>query len=281
MEYFVIAADDSVAAEYERLLDDGGYAVRDEYAADCVVLSVGGDGSILYNARRYDEPTILPVAGAGSEANTVDVDEDRVSERLATLEDGDEGTDYRLEPHRKLRASSDGAPIREGFPAINDVHVHHASPVRAAKFAVRVLDRANANDGGTGHDDGRTDDDGGHDEERAVYEAEKVIGDGVLVATPFGASGYYRSITNGVFDAGLGVAFNNVHKPADAPRSISLSPAGRVETELLTTTRSASAVLARDDDTAVYELTPGERVSISLSDRVARIVRFDAPSGRS
>lgn len=281
MRYFVSAADDSVAAEYEARLDSQGYRVADEYDDDCVVLSVGGDGSILYNARQFDEPTILPVAGPGSEANTIDVAGAALFDRLAALEDGRVGTDYRLESHRKLAATQDDAPVRGGFTALNDVHLHHADPVRAAKFAVRVLDRP---DDRTGPDDAGVATDGenetGHNEgadspESVVYEAEKVIGDGLLVATPFGSSGYYRSITGGVFEIGVGVAFNNVHKPTTAPRSITLSPAGRVEFSLLTTTRSASAVLARDDDTAVYELGPSEPISISLSEQVVEIVRFD------
>jgi len=283
MRYFVSAADDSVAADYVALLENHGYSVLGEYENDSVVLSMGGDGSILYNARRFDEPTILPVAGRGSEANRIEVGETDLLDRLADLEDGRDGIDYRLDSHRKLVAEHDGTPIREGFTALNDIHLHHADPVRAAKFAVRVLDRPDDETGTGSGNRAETEreigleggDTGEHSRERTVYEAEKVIGDGLLVATPFGSSGYYRSISGGVFETGLGVAFNNVHKPANAPRSITLSSAGRVELRLLTTTRSASAVLARDDDTDVHELESSELVSISLSDQVVEIVRFD------
>ena len=283
MRYFVSAADDSVAADYQELLENHGYRVTDEYEDAALVLSIGGDGSILYNARRFDEPTILPVAGRGSEANRIEVGETVLLDRLADLEDGQTGIEYRLEPHRKLIAERDDTPIRGGFSALNDVHLHHADPVRAAKFAVRVLDRPDDEPGARGRTRTETEretwpgdgDTGEHSPERTIYEAEKVIGDGLLVATPFGSSGYYRSITGGLFESGIGVAFNNVHKPADAPRSITLSSAGRVELSLLTTTRSASAVLARDDDTDVHELNPDESISISLSEQVVNIVRFD------
>lgn len=286
MRYFVSAADDATATDYEALLDDHGYTVLDEYDDDAIVLSVGGDGSILYNSRRYAEPTILPVAGRGSEANRIDVDERGLLDRLADLEDGREGLDYWVETHRKLVATRDGEAIGEGFTGLNDVHLHHANPVRAAKFAVRVLDRPN--DGIEVETDGDGDSDDSDDAlaaesraandadyERTVYEADRVIGDGLLVTTPFGSTGYYRSISGGVIHTGIAVAFNNVHKPADAPRSISLSPAGRVDLEVLTTTRSTSAVLARDDDTDVHRLTPGDPISVSLSDRAVEILRFD------
>lgn len=290
MRYFVSASDAAVVAEYENRLEEHGYDVVDTYESgdDAVVLSVGGDGSVLYNSRRYEEPTILPVAGHGSEANTIQVEEDCLLDRLATVENGREGTDYRIESHRKLLATRDGDPIRGGFTALNDIHLHHANPVRAAKFAIRVLDgskrpemeaevgteSAIAADTAVG---GRTSVDTDVDDSRAevVYEAEQVIGDGALVATPFGSSGYYRSITGGTIETGICVAFNNIHKPADAPRSIGLSAAGLVELELLTTARSASAVLARDDDPKPYEMSPGESISIALSDRTVDLVRFD------
>lgn len=264
MRYFVSAADPSAAADCRTLLDARGYHVLDDYDDDAIVLSLGGDGSILYNGRRYGDPTILPVAGIGSEANTVEVDEASLLERLSALEDGREGTDYHLETHRKLTASRDGEPIRDGFGALNDIHLHHTDPVRAAKFAARVSD-VPADRSGDRIVDGTRE---------TVYDADRIIGDGLLVATPFGSTGYYRSITDGTFETGVGVAFNNVHKPMDAPRSITLSSAGRVEVELLTTARSSSAVLARDDDPEVQRLQPGEVISISLSDRTVDIVRF-------
>lgn len=38
---------------------------------------------------------------------------------------------------------------------------------------------------------------------------EHIIGDGCIVATPIGSTGYYKSITRSTFDLGIGVAFNN------------------------------------------------------------------------
>ena len=273
MRYFLSAAEESVEADYRDRLEAHGYQVAETYDDDAVVLSLGGDGSILYNCRRYEEPTILPVAGPGSEANTIDVDGESLLERLATLEDGSRGTDYRLETHRKLKATREGEPIRDGFDALNDIHLHHADPGRAAKFAVRVFDTTGSSGGSVGEIEGANGEDRA-DREQVVYEADRVIGDGVLVATPFGSSAYYRSITGGFFRTGIGVAFNNAHKPVDAPKSIVLSEAGRVELSLLTTARASSAVLARDDDPDLYELEPDDPVSISLSDRVVEIVHF-------
>jgi NAD kinase len=77
MRYFLSAADDPIEKDYAELLEAHGYRVTETYDDDAVLLSLGGDGSILYNSRRYEEPTILPVAGPGSEANTIGGEHDR------------------------------------------------------------------------------------------------------------------------------------------------------------------------------------------------------------
>ena len=39
--------------------------------------------------------------------------------------------------------------------------------------------------------------------------APQVVADSLIVATPFGSTGYYQSITRGNFQTGIGLAFNN------------------------------------------------------------------------
>ena len=49
--------------------------------------------------------------------------------------------------------------------------------------------------------------------ERTLGEA--IIGDGVVIATPFGSTAYYRSITDSSFELGIGLAFNNSTEQSD------------------------------------------------------------------
>jgi NAD kinase len=249
MRYFVSAADDGVARRLAKRLRAAGIDVVEDYDEDAVVVSVGGDGAILYNARQYAAPTILPVVEGDSEANKIHVGIDDAVDRIRAIESGDPGETYRVETHHRLGAYRDGEPVRPGFAGMNDVHLHHTSPVRAAKFAVRI------------RDDG------------VVYETEKAIGDGVLVATPFGSTAYYRSLTGGTFESGVGVAFNNRHKPADAPEYLVLSGEARVEVELLATRHGPNAALFRDDDPDPYTPDPGERVVIRRAERSVEVVR--------
>jgi len=43
----------------------------------------------------------------------------------------------------------------------------------------------------------------------------EIVGDGLVMSTPFGSTGYYRSITRSMFRLGIGVAFNNSTEPLD------------------------------------------------------------------
>jgi len=247
----VSSADDARADRVADELRAAGLAVTDRYHEDAVVVSMGGDGSILYNARRFGEPTVLPVVTGDSAGNKIEVEPAGLVDRVRELEAGVEGEDYRVERHRKLVATVDGEEVGGEFGALNDVHLHHGSPVRSAKFRAAVRE--------DGH---------------VVFGAQRVIGDGILVATPFGSTGYYRSISGGTFTSGIGVAFNNVHRPTDAPTAITCSPGPVVELSVHPVGHGENAVLVRDDDPECYELAPGRTVRIGLSDRSVGIVRF-------
>lgn len=245
MGYVVVASDDRERERWERRLAEHGFDVLDEYEPDATLLTLGGDGTILYAARTYADPTILPVRTAGSEGNRTTVGDEKLIETLERAE----SEDFPVERHRKLAAFRDGAELRDGFDALNEINLHHRSPVHAAVFAVCVRD-------------------GGE-----TREFPRVIGDGVLVATPFGSTGYYRSITRGTFDDGLGVAFNNVHRPAGTPTSLVLSGEAVVEVEVLEAEHGSGAVLTRDDDHDTVDLAVGEPIEVRLAGRTVEIVR--------
>ena len=47
------------------------------------------------------------------------------------------------------------------------------------------------------------------------YNIDPIVGDGIVASTPFGSSGYCRSITKALFNVGFGIAFNNTSEPID------------------------------------------------------------------
>lgn len=253
VRYFVLTRDDAHRAQQVRRIEAAGYDVADEYDEDAVIVTFGGDGTILYAARNYASPTILPVRTGRSIGEKTQLEEDEVEAALERLETGAVGTDYRIERHPKIAAFADGDELGGSFSAVNDINLHHRSPVSTVVFDLRLSD--------------------GHFE--ATYE--RVIGDGVVVATPFGSTGYYRSITGGSIAAGLGVALNNVHSPRDAPDYAVLSAEGVVEIVVRPKSNASSGLLTRDDDPATYELEIDEPVEIRRSDGDVEIVAFDDP----
>ncbi|MFB6079626.1 MAG: hypothetical protein ABEJ81_01295 [Haloferacaceae archaeon] len=246
------AKDDALADEYADRLERAGYETLDAYRDDAVLVSVGGDGTVVYNAWHYDEPTILPVAKPDSEGNTIQLDGETFLDGIRALEEGRRGEDYRIETHAQLSAYRDDEELRGDFRALNDLNLHHRSPTHAAKFRVRVVD-------------GDT-----------TYVLDRAIGDGVVVATPFGATGYYRAITGGGFEEGIGVAFNNLHKPRDALDGLVLSDRGCVEVAVHEDENASSVLLARDNDPDAHVLEPGAPVEIRRSEYRVGIVRIDA-----
>ena len=249
MQYFPIANEPDREQYWRERLAAEGFEVLDEYDPSATIVTIGGDGTILYAARTYPDPTILPVRAGTSKGNRAAFDVDLLVEKLTALEDGSESlvsTSFQT-----LTAFRDGAELRGGFRALNEVSLHHQSPVLATTFAVRV------------------DDDG------TVREFPELIGDGVLVATPFGSTGYFRAITGQTFSDGFGIAFNNIHTPRDTPEMIRCTESAVVELEVLTTKRSSGAVLTRDDDDTPYQLEANEPITVRAGDRTVDLLDIE------
>lgn len=249
MRYFVTSNDTERQAEWEERLRAHGYDIVDEYDSDVIVITLGGDGSILYASRTFADPTILPVRTGDSKGHRTVVESDELLSALAEIEETADGETYPTLEYGKLAAYQDGDQLQGGFDALNEINLHHASPVLAAIFDIRI------------HDRGET------------YEFEGVIGDGVVIATAFGSTAYYRAITGGTFTDGLGVAFNNVHTPVTTPAYLVVSTDAVIELEVVKSKRSSSGVLTRDNANEMYELSVGESITIRQSDASIELVQ--------
>lgn len=71
---------------------------------------------------------------------------------------------------------------------LNEIIVHNSDPRRAIRYEIFVNGKKVGNE---------------------------IIGDGVVISTPYGSTGYYRSITGGFFEVGIGIAFNNSTEQSD------------------------------------------------------------------
>jgi len=195
-----------------------------------VVLCHGGDGTLLRAEREWPGVPKVPVRVAGRARPCPDHDLDSVLARLV-----------RGELARSSLPLLECAVGHLHLTAVNDVVLRNESPATAVRLRVRI--------------DGQ--------------ESGEITGDGLVCATPFGSSGYYRSITRETFERGLGLAWNNSIEPR-APQVV--PPGQPVEVELL----RGPAVLVHDNDPRTVFLREGQRFRVELGQQVAVVLGLDA-----
>lgn len=167
-----------MGSHLERILDQvrgSGLEVVDE--APDVVLTYGGDGLLLGSEKRWPGVPKLPLRHSrhGKKCQPHEVQE-AVKRLLAG--------DLRVTRHVKVRAEARGRTL----VGLNDIIVRNSIPTSSVRYRVWIDDRE---------------------------FASEIVGDGVVVATTFGSTAYYRSITGSIFHVGLGLAFNNSTEPVD------------------------------------------------------------------
>lgn len=147
----------------------------DEESPD-VIISYGGDGTLLSAEREW--PGVPKVALRDSRGCHVcsHHSNETILRHLA------EGHLKRTE-FIKLRAETKS----ESLLCLNDAIIHNARFNAGVRYRVWIDDEP--------------------------YGSDEIIGDGLVVSTPFGASAYYRSITRSIFRVGIGLAFNNSIEP--------------------------------------------------------------------
>jgi NAD+ kinase len=199
-------------------------------AAPDLIFCHGGDGTLLRAERMF--PGVPKVPG-------------RVGARS------------RLCPEHRLpaildRLSRDALPV-EVLPklelrvgafrawAVNDVVMHNGNSAVAVRYRVTVR--------------GET--------------SEEISGDGLVVATPFGSTAYYRSITAGTFTSGLGVAFNNATVPREP---LVVADDEVIGVELV----RGPAILVCDNDPRGIPMRASQFFDVGMSSEQATVLGLDA-----
>ena len=146
---------------------------------------------------------------------------------------------YRIEEKTKLEVRYK----KHKMFALSEVLIHNQNPRSGVRMKVYV--------------DGR------------VLHPGEVIGDGLLVATQFGSTGYYKSITRSYFesDSTIGLAFNNA---IDQVNHIVLNQERVIRVKI---TRGPAEVFA-DNQPESFVLDRGEELEISVSPSRARVIKL-------
>ncbi|NUP88394.1 MAG: NAD(+)/NADH kinase [Candidatus Sumerlaeia bacterium] len=191
-----------------------------------IVICHGGDGTVLGAEREWPGVPKLALRRAG--------DHHRATDHGALLAAIAHGEGEMLE-FVKVEAEVRG----ERLIGINEILLHNAVATSAVRYRIAIDRRP------WGHE---------------------IVGDGLVVSTPFGSSGYYRSITHSTFEVGLGLAFNNSTEPLD---HLVLRPEVIVGVRV---TRGP-AVLAADNNPAWITLDRDDEVTIRQHAHPALILR--------
>ncbi len=145
-----------------------------------LVVCYGGDGTLLNAELRWPGVPKVPIRNSRRGHRCIPHPPDKVIERLAN---------HTLTRHEfvkiecRVLLDADKSPVHF-LTAMNEFNVHMGNINSAVRLKVWVDDEAFA---------------GG----------DEIIGDGVVVSTPFGSTAYFNQITRGIFYAGFGIAFKN------------------------------------------------------------------------
>jgi NAD+ kinase len=194
-----------------------------------VVLTYGGDGTFLHAERKFPGVPKLPLRKS---ATCQKCYEHEIEEALTLLSE----KKYDEEELIKVEAAFKG----ERLIGLNDIIIRNKDLEHAMRFDLFV--------------DGK-------------LLFEHLIGDGLVIATPFGSTAYYKSVTREPFEQGIGIALNNTMQEI-AP--LLLDESCEITVKIL----RGPAEVAADNLKAAIILDEGDEITITVSEQKARVLRF-------
>jgi NAD+ kinase len=194
-----------------------------------LIICFGGDGTLLYGERMHPGIPKVLLRNSLICQSCAQLVKETIPRLLL------EGS-YRTVKHRKL----EGAARGKSRLALNDIVVAHPNVNGTLRSRVVINGR---------------------------QYGDEVLGDGIVVSTPIGSTGYFQSITRSNFQTGIAVAFNN---SVNIVNHVVLPQDSRIQVEI---TRGPG-VLAADNDESQVALSTGDTVEIRLSAATAELVVF-------
>ena len=193
------------------------------------VVCYGGDGTVLFGERKFPGVPKLVVKTSRA-CRMYDYDPKDLRVLLSKIKSGD----YHLYSEMKVESEAKGKRL----VGLNEIQVHLKMPIYAVRFSLSV--------------DGK------------MYR--DLVGDGVIVASPFGSTGYYEATGGKCFKSGIGVSFNNLHRnkvesfvvPEDSVIQLSIS--------------RGPAWLLADNNEDFIELDAGDKMTVRKSRSVANFI---------
>jgi NAD+ kinase len=215
--------------EVRTILSEQGFTVVKENPD--FIICYGGDGTVLFSERKFPEVPKLIIKTSPA-CRMYDYALGDLRELLSKIKVGD----YKIHSEMKLETEAKG----EMLVGLNEIQVHVKLPIFAVRFSLIV--------------DG--------------IKYDNLIGDGVIVSTPFGSTGYYKATGGETFENGIGISFNNLHNKTTKSFVVSNS-----SVLSLTVSRGPAWLLADNNENFV-ELDDGDTILIRKSGRLANFIYF-------
>jgi NAD+ kinase len=203
------------------------YGLEETSSHPDLIISYGGDGTLLASERDYPGIPKLPVRDSHVCVKCPDHTTEHLLELLAQGE-------IKPDHHKKLQANFNGKDLF----GLNDIVVRNLMPIHAIRFELEI----NNNSVGPA----------------------LIIGDGIIVSTAFGSTGYYHSVTKKTFSEGYSIAFSNTIEKIE---SIDFEEGDEISLNLV----RGPAVLSADNNPDIPTLKTDDTVRIFVSKRHALI----------
>jgi len=196
-----------------------------------VVISIGGDGTALYTERIYPG---IPRIMIRHSKTCVKCDEHDFSKVLTALKE----KKYKVREEVKVEGIVNDDPKKK-LVGLNEICLHHKIPTKTIRLGVKV---------------------------NGKIIADEVIGDGIVVATPYGSTAYFYSITKKKFSEGLGLAFNNSRKKM---KHLILDNDSVIEVEVL----RGHGLVTADNNERMIPVKTWDILKVKKSKQKARIIK--------
>ncbi len=215
------------------------------------VITYGGDGTILHSEQRYPGVPKICVRDCDScvacKGNVFfRKDPARQAGNQLCLKcfskvfEGIVDGDYRIKEEMKLSGTAVSGGRRFDVEALNEIQLHNQNPLHAIRFDLYLGEKE---------------------------YVKNCISDGVIVSTPYGSTGYFRSVSSGkTFGSGIGIVLNNP-TITRKPLIVTSDPDGF---ELRGVVSRRNGLFIADNLPQFVELDAGDEFLVRKSKNVAR-----------